>query len=426
MSSAAAVDMELVPAVTDEQAREAQKRFGTPVYVYSEAALVTAAREVLAFPNAYGLTARYAMKACPTAAVVRVLHDEGLHIDASSGFEAERAMRAGVPAAHIQLTAQQMPENLRELVEKGVQFNACSLHQLRTYGQLFPGAEVSVRINPGKGSGHSNRTNVGGPSSSFGIWHEHLEEVLSAAREFDLRITGMHTHIGSGADPSVWDHCAQLSLGIAGRLPEVNRLSLGGGFKVARMEGEKQADLQEIGAKIAKDFENFAQEHGRKLRLEVEPGTYLVANAGAVICTVIDVVDTGAGGYRFIKVDSGMTEVLRPALYGAQHPMRIVAADARALDETYEFLVAGHCCESGDILTPEPGNPEGLRPRLLYAPKAGDILVIGGAGAYCSGLAAKNYNSFPEAPEAMVTASGELKLIRQRQTFEQMVGNEVG
>ena len=425
MSSAAAVDSEIAPAVTDEQAREAQKRFGTPVYVYSEAALVAAAREVLAFPNAFGLTARYAMKACPTAAVLRILHGEGLHIDASSGFEAERAMRAGIPPEHIQLTAQQMPENLRELVEKGVLFNACSIHQLRTYGQLFPGAEVSVRINPGKGSGHSNRTNVGGPSSSFGIWHEYLDEVLAAARAFGLRITGMHTHIGSGADPAVWDHCAQLSLAIAARLPEVNRLSLGGGFKVARVEGEKQADLQAIGAKIVQDFEHFAREHGRKLRLEVEPGTYLVANAGAVVCTVIDVVDTGADGYRFIKVDSGMTEVLRPALYGAQHPMRIVTADGRSLEDAHDYLVAGHCCESGDILTPEPGNPEGLRPRQLPPPRVGDLLVIGGAGAYCSGLAAKNYNSFPEAPEALVTSTGDLQLIRRRQTFEQMVGNEV-
>jgi diaminopimelate decarboxylase len=304
-------------------------------------------------------------------------------------------------------------------------FNASSVHQLRTYGRLFPGAEVSVRINPGKGSGHSNRTNVGGPSSSFGIWHEHLDQVLRTAREFNLRITGMHTHIGSGADPAVWDHCAQLSLAIAARLPEVNRLSLGGGFKVARVEGEKQTDLQIIGAKIVKDFENFAREHGRKLRLEVEPGTYLVANAGAVVCTVIDVVDTGASGYRFIKVDSGMTEVLRPALYGAQHPMRIVSSDGRAMDETNDYLVAGHCCESGDILTPEPGNPEGLHPRQLQTPKVGDMLVIGGAGAYCSGLAAKNYNSFPEAPEALVTASADLKLIRRRQTFDQMVGNEV-
>ena len=128
-------------------------------------------------------TVRYAVKACPAAGVIRILNRAGLHIDASSGYEALRAMRTGVPATQIQLTTQQLPDNLADLVRQGVLFNACSLHQLAAYGRLFPGREVSVRINPGLGSGHSNRTNTGGPSSSFGIWHEHLDQVLATAAE---------------------------------------------------------------------------------------------------------------------------------------------------------------------------------------------------------------------------------------------------
>ncbi len=402
----------------------AAAEFGTPLYVYDEAALRARAGAVLAFPSAFGCAARYAMKALPTAAVLRVFTDAGLDIDASSGYEAERAMRAGVAPGRIQITAQELPKDLAELVRRGVKFNASSLRQLRVYGGLFPGSSISVRINPGLGSGHNNRTNVGGPSSSFGIWREDLDEALAVADEFGLRLTEMHTHVGSGSDVEMWLRCASLSLDIAARLPEVRKLSLGGGFKVGRMPGEISADLAAIGAELKRAFEEFARAHGRELGLEIEPGTYLVAGAGALICRVDDVADTGPEGYRFIKVDSGMTEMLRPSMYGAQHPMALVAQSEEAR-EPGEYLVVGHCCESGDILTPAPGNPEGLQPRTLPGPRIGDLVVIGGAGAYCASMAAKNYNSFPECAEAMLTQDGELQLIRKRQTLEQIVQNEI-
>lgn len=410
--------------LSKEQVRAIRREFGTPVYVYDEAALVRQAQAALAFPNAYGLTVRFAMKALPTAAVLRTFHEAGLYIDASSGFEAERAMRAGVPPEHIQLTAQEIPPDFAELVRRGVLFNACSLSQLRQYGEQLPGSEVSIRVNPGKGSGHSNRTNVGGPAASFGIWHEKLDAVLALEREFDLRISRMHTHIGSGADPSVWRQCARMSLAIAGRLPDVTTLNLGGGFKVARVAGEEGTDLIEVGERIAEDVRAFHAEHGRRLHIEIEPGTLLVANVGAVVCSVIDVVDTGAGGYHFIKVDSGMTEVLRPSLYGAQHPLAVVPAEPAPRGER-DYIVAGHCCESGDILTPEPGNPEALLPRTLTEARIGDAFVIGGAGAYCAAMASKNYNSFPEAAEVMIRHDGQIRLIRARQTLEQMTANEI-
>ncbi|MCA9052584.1 MAG: diaminopimelate decarboxylase [Planctomycetaceae bacterium] len=410
--------------LTTEQVLALQDQYGTPVYVYDQRTLQQQAASVLSFPHAFGLTARYAMKACPSSAVLRILHNAGLHIDASSGYEALRAIRAGVPAAHIQLTAQQLAHNFAELVGQGVLFNACSLSQLDAFGRLFPGRELSVRINPGLGSGHNNRTNTGGPSSSFGIWHEHLDQVFAIARQHGLRLTGMHTHIGSGSDPNVWVHCSSLALSVAARMPDVTRLSLGGGFKVGRMPGEVSTDVQAVGKSILPAFEQFAQEHGRKLHLEIEPGTMLVANAGAVIATVIDVVDTGSQGRRFIKVDSGMTELLRPSLYGAQHPIDLVPRGEPTGHE-YDYVIAGHCCESGDILTPEPGNPEGLLPRRLPEARLGDPLVIGGAGAYCAGMASKNYNSFPEAPEVLLRTDGATTLIRRRQTLDQVLENEL-
>jgi diaminopimelate decarboxylase len=417
--------LESLRFLNEEQVRKIHHQFGSPVFVYDQKTLEQRAKEVLAFPNLYGLTARYAMKALPSAAVLQVLAKAGLHIDASSGFEAERAISAGIPAPHIQLTAQQLPANLDWLIDKGVRFNACSLHQLEAYAKRFPGTEVSVRINPGLGSGSTNRTNVGGPASSFGIWHEKLGQVRQLAESYRLRLTRMHTHIGSGSDPEVWVHCVRLSLDIAKQLPDVILLSLGGGYKVGRMEGEPFADLQRIGRKVLPQFEAFAKQTGRKLHLEVEPGTYLVANAGALVCSAVDVVDTGDQGYRFIKIDAGMTELLRPSLYGAQHPIISVSPQPVGTQHTVEYIVAGHCCESGDILTPEPGNPEGLKPRKLRETAIGDLMVIECVGAYGASMASKNYNSFPECAEVLLTSQGELTLIRKRQTLEQMLQNEI-
>ena len=416
--------MEQLSFLTEEQVRTVQRRFGTPLFVYDQQTLEDQARRALSFSNPYGLTVRYAMKACPSAAVIRIFNHLGLHIDASSGFEAHRAMRAGVPPAQIQITAQQLPDDLEELVGQGILFNACSLHQLRTFGHFFPGREISIRVNPGLGSGHSNRTNVGGPSASFGIWHEHLEQIFAIQREFDLEITALHSHIGSGSDPEIWQHCARLTLGIAARFPRVQRVNLGGGFKVGRMADEISTDLQTASQPIAEEFERFAREHDRRLHLEIEPGTFLVANAAALVCTAIDVVDTGADGYHFIKVDSGMTEILRPSMYGAQHPIVVVPARPEERDQQH-YLVAGHCCESGDILTPEPDNPEGLETRLLTQARIGDAVVVGGNGAYCSTMSAKNYNSFPEAAEVLQSRDGSLQLIRRRQTLDQLLANEL-
>ena len=412
--------------------QQIREQFGTPVYVYDQRELEAAADRVLAFPAPCRLVGRFAMKALPTAAVLRVICDRGLHIDASSGFEALRALRAGIAPERIQITAQELPQDLKGLVQRGVLFNACSLHQLTEYGKLFPGSQVSVRINPGLGSGHNNRTNVGGPGSSFGIWHAKLDEILQIAREFDLRVTGMHTHIGSGGDPEVWKHCAAITLRIAAQLPELGRLSLGGGFKVARVEGEVSADLEEIGMALRPELEAFvATRGGDAFQLEIEPGTFLVANAGAIVTEIIDLVDTGSEGYEFLKVDSGMTELLRPALYGAQHPLHVVpqeaathAAAGEQADAERDYIVVGHCCESGDILTPAPADPEGLAPRRLQTAAIGDSLVIEGAGAYASGLAGKNYNSFPEAAEVLIGRDGQPKLIRKRQTLDQFLANE--
>ncbi|HEU4366945.1 MAG TPA: diaminopimelate decarboxylase [Methylomirabilota bacterium] len=410
-----------MPALAPSQAAEVRERFGTPCYVYDRAALEAAARRALAFPAPFGFTLRYAMKANPSRGVLEVFRGLGLHIDASSDHEVERALRAGFAPGAIQLTSQMPSPRLAEHLARGVLCNACSLHQLEALGRVARGREVSVRMNPGLGTGSTNRTNTGGPASSFGIWHEYLGEVKSLADRYDLRITRLHSHVGSGTDPEVWKRCTRLTLDLAAKLPDVQTLNLGGGFKVGRMPGEPSVDLADVGAHVHAELRAFRERDGRGLHLEIEPGTYLVANAGVVVATCVDVADTGRDGYRFAKLDTGMPEVTRPMMYGAQHPIEVLG---EGRDEA-DVVFVGPCCESGDVLTPASGDPEALAPRRVRRPEIGDLVLVGGAGAYCAAMAALNYNSYPQAPEVMLEADGTLRLLRRRQRLEQVWENEV-
>lgn len=415
--------MESLRFLDNQTADAIRMDFGTPAFVYDEATLLSRAEAALAFPNAFGLTVRFAMKAAPNGALLRVFDREGLHLDASSGHEVERAMRAGIGTEKVSLSTQELPEDFASLAREGVKINLCSLSQLERFAEQLPGAKVGLRFNPGLGSGGSAKTNVGGPSASFGIWKDDLERARDLAAAASLRIERIHTHIGSGSDPEVWQRVASLSLGIVEAFPEVEVLNLGGGFKVARMSDERATDLQLVGEPVKQAFEKFADRTGRRLRLEIEPGTFLTATAGSLLTTIQDATSTGPEGYSFLKLDAGMTEILRPSLYGARHPIISLPRDANG--ETKSYVVVGHCCESGDLLTTADGQPEELLARELAVCGVGDLCVIEGVGAYCSSMSAKNYNSFPESPEVLLGVDGSTSLIRKRQTLEQILENEI-
>ena len=418
--------MEQLRFLREEDIELIRSEFGTPVYVYDEATLRKNARTLKAFPNAFGLQARYAMKAASTAAILRIFNQEGLEIDASSGHEIERAVRVGFGTESISLSSQEMPEHFAAWAEDGVSFNLCSLHQIRLFSEACPGQRVGLRFNPGLGSGSTNRTNVGGPASSFGIWKDDLAEARSLCETGELVVERIHTHIGSGSDPEIWKKVADMSLDIVRQFPDAVSLNLGGGFKVARMNNEEATSLAELGTSVKTAFEEFASETGRELRLELEPGAFLVANACSLVTKVQDVTSTGSEGYHFLKLDAGMTEILRPSLYGSQHPIIILPNDSSPeVRPQKEQVVVGHCCESGDLLTPAPGDPESLAPRLLPEGRIGDVCIIEGVGAYCSSMPAKNYNSFPEAIEALRREDGSLVLIRKLQTLDQLLENEL-
>jgi diaminopimelate decarboxylase len=418
---------------------QAAQKHGTPLYLYDERTIVERCRSVLGMPNAFGLHAGYAMKANGNRAILQLVTREGMGIDASSLNEVRRARMAGVPGRRIVLTTQEVPEGpdraeLEALMSEGLLYNACSVRQLHMVADLAVrvSAKLSMRVNPGVGSGESVTRNTGDNYSSFGIHMTHLAEATSWARERGLTIDQVHVHIGSGGDPAVWQSNIDRMLDITEQyFPEARTLNLGGGFKEARMPDEVAADVQTLGRYAQRRFREFAQRTGRRLVMAVEPGTYIAANSGYLVTSVLDKKWSGPGGFEFVVVDGGMECNTRPALYGSRHPFYVVSREGVLLSSEFDDavrrqpgrVVVGRCCESGDSQTLDS---EGhVVPRPMADPSVGDYVVVGGAGAYCASMSVSNYNSHRQAPEVLVREDGSLRLIRRQQTLEQITANEL-
>jgi len=416
---------------------QAAERYGTPVYVYDEKLVLKKCKDCLNMPNAYGLTVRYAMKAGSNRTLLKLISDAGLHFDASSLNEVSRARLAGIPFEKIMLTTQEVyggadMAKLESFLSQGLKYNVCSLRQLRLIAGFASGNRIDpgIRVHPGIGSGESATRNTGDDYACFGVHLSDIREALKIADENGLKIRHIHEHIGSGGDSEIWRQNIDLELSIIEEhFPDAETVCFGGGLKEARMPDEHPADIELLGSYAKSRIEEFYKRTGRKLKMEIEPGTYIAANSGYAVTRVMDLKNTSRS--NFVIIDGGMEINSRPLLYGSRHPVYVVAGDGngvkssefRAIDGDYSAVVAGKCCESGDCQTLAP---EGHSvPRAMAEPAIGDLVVIGGTGAYCSSMAPYNYNSHTQAPEVLLTSGGELKLIRKRQTLDQMLENEV-
>ena len=415
-------------------------RFGTPVYLYDEPVIIQRCRRLMAMPNAYGLTVRYVMKAHSTRAILRTIAAQGLKFDASSLDEARRVNMAGIALGDIILTTQEVPQGndrheLESMILSGLKYNVCSLRQLDEIADFARENRVALamRVHPGAGSGESASRNTGDNYSCFGIHLTDIGEAMRRASEWALLIDHVHVHIGSGADSVAWRENIDRELDILGKhFPDAHTISFGGGLKEARMPDESAADVEALGQYARTRLLEYGERTGRKLHMEIEPGTFVMANAGYAITRIIDKKSTGPGGHHFLVADGGIEINARPLLYGSKHPFYIVSSKGELVFSEfltppdlrdYPAVVVGRCCETGDSQTLDASGK--TMARALTQPNISDLLVIGGVGAYCSSMSPMNYNSHGQAAEVMRGVDGELRLIRRRQTLEQIVGNEL-
>ncbi|MEE4194339.1 MAG: diaminopimelate decarboxylase [Anaerolineae bacterium] len=419
--------------------------FGTPFYLYDANLILARCAEVQKMMSlGIQFFPSYAVKANPTKAILELIGREGFGFDASSLNEVTRTRRA-CKTNPITLTTQDVPmhqqrQELEFMLTHGIKYNACSMRQLALIADFAAEHELnlSLRIHPGEGgSGESLTRDTANPYASFGIHIAQLRDALLFAQQRNLIIDQLHQHIGSGGSPERWragvDRLLHIIEDHLDLLPDLNAVNLGGGLKVARMPDEEAANPSALGVYAAEKILAFEERTGRKLAVSVEPGSYLVANAGIIVTRVIDIKSTGKDGFNFVITDGGMELNSRPLMYGARHPFAVYSSkdglrstefDLSGVPEGSLWIPVGRCCETGDAHSiSADGN---IIPRRMAAPKIGDFFLIGGAGAYTASMSPFNYNSYTRAPEVIKLPDGRLKLIRRRQTFDEMIKGEVG
>lgn len=385
--------------LSNRKANELVAKYGSPLFTYSREILQARAEELMSLKLPFGHTTRYAVKANAHPEIIRLFDNAGLHFDASSSYEADELLKQGIAGDKISLSSQQSAHNLTELLVAGVQYVATSMHQLELFAKTTgSGARVGLRVNPQVGYGHNNRLTTAGQNASFGLWHEYVDVALNRAKSNDIVIDRLHVHVGTGANPEAWAHVMDMALDIARRMPDVTILDIGGGYKIEYTDSGAETDMQQIAKIFADKLRAFADETGRKLKLEIESGRWLVAHAGILLARVDDIVDTGKSGHAFLRLNTGMNDIIRPAMYGAQHRIQVLNNS----NEQADYVVAGHNCETSDILTPAPGDPDRIAPRRLNRAKIGDIVAIADAGAYCASMSVHGYNAFPSAKEVFI------------------------
>lgn len=417
--------LESLKFLAPEEVPVLARSYGSPVFVYDVETIKKNYSFFLTIPNAFGLTVRYSVKANPNRAVLRLFSGLGAHFDVSSVWEAKRAVDAGIAPDRILLTGQEVSEGWEELCQAGMEFDAGSLSQIEMFGQAFPGRDVTLRFNPGFGSGLVKKLTSGGSHSSFGMWHELVDDAAALAERYRLNVRRLHFHIGSGHEATVLERTVSKALEICRKIPSAGILNLGGGYRVTALAGDPPYDHHAMGTRIAGQLERFATETGRRLKLELEPGNYMMALAGSLITRVVDLVDTGEDGFRFAKIDGGLTELIRPSYYGAQHPLVGISAQGEIRPGSDSYIVSGHCCIAGDSLTPVPGHSEDFTPQQLSRIGIGDFIVIERTGGYAASMCLKNFNSYPEAPEVFRIEKDRYILVRKRQDLTQITQNEI-
>jgi diaminopimelate decarboxylase len=404
---------------------------GTPFYLYDGAILRDKLAALCKLTEGPSLRCRYAMKANSARRVLEEVRKAGLWIDALSGNDVLRALRAGFAAGNdppvILLTSDVLRDNaLTVLLEHRVLPNIGSPGMIRELADAGYQGPIVMRVNPGFGHGHVKSCDTGGPSSKHGLWYEDVATARAAAHDARFPVTGLHAHVGTGPELREFDANMRRLVDFYERIlpefPEVTAVNLGGGLPHPYRPGAKPYDLGWYRPVLVEAVQRLAKVAGHPVRVEIEPGRYPVAGMALLVCRVKDVKRTQANakgpGHTFAMVDAGFNDLVRPAMYGSYHHISVVGAGATRVPEP--IVVAGPLCESGDVFTRD--DKELLDPRPLPRPEPGDLLVLHDAGAYGASMSS-NYVSLGRVPQ-IFWDGGQATLIARRETVEDVVRAE--
>ena len=379
------------------------REFGTPAYVYAEDDMRARARAyVEAFsPRAERFEIVYASKALPCTAAYRLFAEEGLSCDVASGGELFLALRAGFAPERLHMHGNNKSEaELRQAVEAGVGHIVLdSFHEIERLERIGPGQRVLLRVTPGIEPATHSKVQTGQEDSKFGIPLSQVPEAIERCAQAGVELRGLHAHIGSQVS----------ELDVYGTLTDVLRgigdyplLNVGGGFGIAYTRHDSPHS-------VADYAEAMVSRVPEGVKVLCEPGRSLVGNAGVSLYTV-GTVKQIPGVRTYVAVDGGMSDNIRPMLYGAVYEADLV----ERMGDSDPCRVVGMHCETGDVLVPEAA---------LEDPKPGDVLVIPATGAYGHAMAS-NYNAVPRPP-VVFCRDGDARVVVRRETYDDLTARDV-
>ncbi|CAL4325053.1 Diaminopimelate decarboxylase [Buchnera aphidicola (Protaphis terricola)] len=362
---------------------------------------------------------RFAQKACSNIHILNLMKKNNLKVDAVSLGEIERAIISGFQknSNDIIFTADLFDiETLSKIVKYNIPVNIGSLDMLKQLGEISPGHNIWLRINPKFGYGHSKKTNTGGENSKHGIWEPKF--AIPIIKKYKLKLIGLHMHIGSGVN---YNHLKKVCHSMVENAIQINEkidfISAGGGLPIPYKFNEKPIDIKKyfnLWDEARKKISNFLK---KPITLEIEPGRFLVAESGILISQARAIKKVG--NKNFVLIDAGFNDLMRPTMYGSYHHISVINNNKQS-NKLIDTVVGGPLCESGDIFTQKEGGD--IKTRKLPNIEIGDYLIFHDTGAYGASMSS-NYNTRPLIPEILIE-NNIFKIIRRRQTIQELLNLE--
>jgi len=387
------------------------KKYNTPLYVYDADKITSQYKRITeAFKSVKNIKINYAVKALSNMAVLKLFKTFNSGLDTVSIQEVNLGLKAGFSAEDIIFTPNGVSlKEIEEVAKLGVQINIDNLSVLEQFGTKHPEIPVCVRINPHVMAGGNRKISVGHIDSKFGISVHQVPHILRIAKNTKMTINGVHMHTGSDIlDIDVFVSATEILFNVATQFKDLTFIDFGSGFKVPYKEGDISTNIEELGKKLSKRFNQFCKETGKDISLMFEPGKFLVSEAGYFLADVNIVKQTTSN--VFAGIDSGFNHLIRPMFYDSYHHITNIS-NLKGKERYY--TVVGYICETDTF---------GANRRITEISE-GDILCFNNAGAYCFSMAS-NYNSRYRPAEVLVYDKKDY-LIRKRETFEDILKNQV-
>lgn len=390
---------------------ELAESYGSPLYVYDAEKIESQYKRLTnAFSKVEKLRINYAMKALSNISILKLLKNLGSGLDTVSFQEVKLGLHAGFSPDKIIYTPNGVSfEEIEAVAKLGVQINIDNLSILEHFGTKYPEIPVCIRLNPHIMAGGNANISVGHIDSKFGISVHQMPHLLRIVENTNMNINGVHMHTGSDIlDVEVFLYAAELLFNAAKQFKNLKFLDFGSGFKVPYKKDDIETNVEELGKKLTKRFLAFEKEYGSELTLAFEPGKFLVSEAGYFLAKVNVIKQTTST--VFAGIDSGFNHLIRPMFYGSQHMIENIS---KPKGKERFYTVVGYICETDTF----------ANNRKIAEIHEGDILCFRNAGAYCFSMAS-NYNSRFK-PAEVLWKNGKGILIRERETFEDLLKNQI-